>query len=213
MLRRMNVDPIRPICAPLFWLSRASFALLSCVLVAFAAGCGGGKDATSSSSPSGKPEKTETVVTSSPSDNGEGAAGSDSREDVASGEGVTEPAAGSGPKDEVEITVRKEGDGPELPADGIAIVHYTGYTLDGKEFDSSRGPGRGPFSVDLGANPPPVIQGWVDGLQGMKVGEQRKLLIPASLAYGERGHGQQIPPNADLLFFVELVEIGGGADK
>ena len=89
-----------------------------------------------------------------------------------------------------------------------AIVHYTGWlkTEDGEKgqkFDSSVDRGD-PFQFTLGGG---VIAGWNEGVQGMKVGGQRQLIIPAALGYGDRGAGNVIPPNADLIFDVELIEI------
>jgi peptidylprolyl isomerase len=85
------------------------------------------------------------------------------------------------------------------------VVNYRGTLANGTEFDSSYG--RGPFSFPLGGGR--VIQGWDEGVAGMKVGGKRKLVIPPDLAYGERGAGGVIPPNATLTFEVELLRIGG----
>jgi len=84
-------------------------------------------------------------------------------------------------------------------------VHYTGWLSDGTKFDSSLDRGT-PFEFVLGADPRQVIAGWEEGLASMKVGGKRRLLIPAELAYGEAGRGS-IPPNAQLTFDVELVEV------
>jgi FKBP-type peptidyl-prolyl cis-trans isomerase len=101
----------------------------------------------------------------------------------------------------IETLTPGKGDGAK---DGDTIVvHYTGTLTDGKQFDSSRG--RTPFEVTLGQRR--VIAGWEQGLQGMKVGEKRKLTIPPDLGYGARGAGGVIPPNATLVFEVELLEI------
>jgi len=85
-----------------------------------------------------------------------------------------------------------------------AIVHYTGWLEDGTRFDSSKDRGD-PFSfpIDCGY----VIRGWDEGVQGMKVGGKRKLIIPAELAYGSSGAGGVIPPDATLTFEIELLEL------
>lgn len=95
------------------------------------------------------------------------------------------------------------GEGEEAVTGKSVTVHYTGTFEDGSEFDSSRG--RGPFTFPLGAGR--VIKGWDLGVAGMRVGGQRKLVIPGELGYGERGAGNVIPPNATLVFEVELLEV------
>lgn len=102
----------------------------------------------------------------------------------------------------------KAGTGKTATAGRSVEVHYTGWLyhdgLKGKQFDSSRG--RGPFSFPLGAGE--VIKGWDEGVAGMKEGGRRTLIIPPQLAYGERGAGGGIiPPNATLLFEVELLRV------
>ncbi|MCL6263576.1 MULTISPECIES: FKBP-type peptidyl-prolyl cis-trans isomerase [Craterilacuibacter] len=97
------------------------------------------------------------------------------------------------------------GEGAEAVAGQDVTVHYSGYLTDGSKFDSSRDRYQ-PFSFPLGAGH--VIKGWDLGVQGMKVGGQRKLTIPAELGYGARGAGGVIPPNATLVFDVELLSVG-----
>ena len=98
------------------------------------------------------------------------------------------------------------GDGAEAVSGKTVDVHYTGWLNDGdqkgQKFDSSVDRGR-PFSFPLGAGR--VIKGWDEGVAGMKIGGKRTLYIPAKLGYGSRGAGRAIPPNADLIFEVELL--------
>ncbi len=95
------------------------------------------------------------------------------------------------------------GTGDEAVAGRTVEVNYTGWLLDGKQFDSSKG--RGPFSFVLGGGQ--VIKGWDQGVAGMKVGGQRKLTIPPELGYGMRGYPGVIPAQATLVFEVELLGV------
>lgn len=104
----------------------------------------------------------------------------------------------------LRITDLELGTGAEAVSGMTVSVNYRGTLENGKEFDSSYG--RGPFSFPLGAGR--VIRGWDEGVAGMRVGGKRKLVIPPDLAYGERGAGGVIPPNATLVFEVELLRIG-----
>jgi FKBP-type peptidyl-prolyl cis-trans isomerase len=102
----------------------------------------------------------------------------------------------------LQYVVLQEGTGDGVTAGKKVTVHYTGWLTNGTKFDSSLDRGR-PFDFNLGIGQ--VIKGWDEGVQGMKVGEKRKLLIPSALGYGPRGAGGVIPPNADLVFEVTLL--------
>ena len=103
----------------------------------------------------------------------------------------------------VKVETLKVGTGDEAKTGDTVTVHYTGTLTDGKKFDSSRDRGE-PFDVTLGQKR--VIAGWEEGLLGMKVGETRRLTIPPDLGYGARGAGNVIPPNATLVFEIELLK-------
>jgi FKBP-type peptidyl-prolyl cis-trans isomerase FkpA len=98
----------------------------------------------------------------------------------------------------------KTGAGDVATAGKTVSVHYTGWLTNGTKFDSSKDRGK-PFDFPLGGGR--VIKGWDEGVQGMKVGGVRKLTIPASLGYGDRGAGGVIPPGATLVFEVELLGV------
>ncbi len=97
-----------------------------------------------------------------------------------------------------------EGDGDTAAPGQLVTVHYTGWLTDGNKFDSSKDR-NDPFRFKLGAGQ--VIRGWDEGVAGMKIGGTRKLTIPANLGYGAQGAGGVIPPNATLVFEVELLGI------
>jgi FKBP-type peptidyl-prolyl cis-trans isomerase len=95
------------------------------------------------------------------------------------------------------------GEGAEAVIGKAAVVHYTGWLQDGTKFDSSVG--GTPFTFNVGGGQ--VIQGWDEGVPGMKVGGKRKLVLPSELGYGKNGAPPDIPPNATLVFEVELLEV------
>jgi FKBP-type peptidyl-prolyl cis-trans isomerase len=96
----------------------------------------------------------------------------------------------------------RPGEGTAATEGMVVSVHYTGYLMDGKKFDSSHDR-KEPITFVLGAGQ--VIKGWEEGLLAMKVGQKRKLIIPSHLAYGDRGIPGLIPPGSELVFDVELV--------
>ncbi|MQA28649.1 MAG: FKBP-type peptidyl-prolyl cis-trans isomerase [Luteitalea sp.] len=133
---------------------------------------------------------------------------------AAAGCGGTESptgVSGVGTVTDLQITDVKPGNGAEATPGKLVTVHYTGWLYDanaadrhGTKFDSSRDRNE-PFSFPLGGGR--VIQGWDQGVAGMKVGGQRTLVIPARLGYGSAGMGGVIPPNAALVFDVELLDV------
>jgi FKBP-type peptidyl-prolyl cis-trans isomerase FkpA len=123
----------------------------------------------------------------------------------------TAPIPKNDPVPKLEIVDLAIGTGDAIVTGKTAVVHYTGWLFDtlaanrqGKKFDSSRDRGE-PFRFAVGQGQ--VIKGWDEGIVGMKVGGQRRLVIPSQFGYGATGSGGSIPPNADLLFDVELLAV------
>ncbi len=123
----------------------------------------------------------------------------------------TSPTSEANTMADLKMTDVKVGDGAEAVPGKMVSVHYTGWLYDeaapdhhGTKFDSSRDRGQ-PFAFPLGAGR--VIQGWDKGVAGMKIGGQRTLIIPPEMGYGARGAGGVIPPNATLMFDVELLGV------
>ena len=106
----------------------------------------------------------------------------------------------------LRITDTVVGVGTEAKSGSYVTVHYTGTLTDGTQFDSSVGKAPLSFTID-GSTPFDVIQGWDEGVKGMKVGGKRHLVIPSNLGYGAQGAGGVIPPNATLVFDIELLEV------
>ena len=98
----------------------------------------------------------------------------------------------------------KKGKGPRPPRGRTVVVHYTGWLTNGNKFDSSVDRGQ-PFEFVLGAGQ--VIKGWDEGVAGMQIGGKRRLMIPPQLGYGQSGAGSSIPPNATLVFDVQLLGV------
>ena len=105
---------------------------------------------------------------------------------------------------QVHVKAVREGGGAEAVRRSKVFVHYTGWLMDGTKFDSSVDRGKA-FTFTLGMGQ--VIAGWDMGVEGMKVGGKRQLVIPPGLAYGKRGAGGVIPPNATLKFEIELLAV------
>ena len=110
-----------------------------------------------------------------------------------------------GTVNELQKTDQKVGDGQEAKAGDNVKVHYKGtFAKTGQKFDSSYDNGE-PVSFELAQGK--VIEGWVEGVPGMKIGGKRRLVVPSNLAYGEIGYPNAIPPNTDLVFEIELIAI------
>jgi peptidylprolyl isomerase len=111
----------------------------------------------------------------------------------------------SPPPNELEVTDITEGEGTEATAGSTVLTHYVGVAHStGEEFDASYNRGE-PLAFRLGVGQ--VIAGWDQGIEGMKVGGRRKLVIPPQLAYGDRGAGAAIAPGETLIFVVDLVDV------
>jgi FKBP-type peptidyl-prolyl cis-trans isomerase len=106
-------------------------------------------------------------------------------------------------KSGLQYGIISPGSGDPVKPGQLAQVNYTGWLENGKKFDSSLDPGRQPFAFQVGAHG--VIAGWDEGVAGMQIGEQRKLIVPSDLGYGAAGAGGVIPPNATLVFDVQLL--------
>lgn len=156
----------------------------ACLLV-LVAGCGGGKTQKIETA-NGEAKTTETSEMQKPQN------GSAKADTVTTASGLQY----------IDMVV---GDGARPEAGKMVAVHYTGWLLDGTKFDSSKDRNQ-PFTFQLGQGR--VIKGWDEGVAGMQVGGIRKLIIPSDLGYGARGAGNVIPPNATLVFEVELLGIG-----
>jgi peptidylprolyl isomerase len=166
---------------------KAPIAAISLCAVLAIAGCGGSSDSSSSSTEAGGSSAAETTTAAKKTK-----------------PKVTVPK-GAPPK-KLVVKELEEGSGAEAKAGDEVTVQYVGVNFkSGKEFDSSWSRNE-PFSFALGAGQ--VIPGWEQGVEGMKVGSRRELIIPPALAYGETGSPPAIPPNETLIFVIDLLEVG-----
>jgi len=171
-------------------VKRLALILLACVALLAVAGCGGGGDDSSSEATSGSSEATTTAKKAKP-----GAKKTKPKVTVPSGP----------PPKQLEIEEIEEGTGAEAKKGDAVSVQYVGVGYESKEeFDSSWSRNE-PFSFQLGAGM--VIPGWDQGVEGMKVGGRRELIIPPELAYGEAGSPPAIGPNETLIFVIDLLAV------
>jgi peptidylprolyl isomerase len=165
------------------------FALISICAVLAIAGCGGGSDSSS--------ESSESTATTTESTSAEAAGGEKTKPKVTVPKGA--------PPKQLETKELEEGSGAEAKSGDEVTVQYVGVDYkNGKEFDSSWSRNE-PFPFTLGTAS--VIPGWEQGVEGMKVGGRRELIIPPELAYGEEGRPPAIPPNETLVFVIDLLEV------
>jgi FKBP-type peptidyl-prolyl cis-trans isomerase len=165
------------------------------VAVLLTAGCGGGDAGEADEAPA---DTTTAGVAGEEAEMADAAAGAGSLEDQLNDPELTATPSGLKYRD------LQAGAGDEARGGQVAVVHYTGWLVDGTKFDSSHDRNE-PFQFPLGGGR--VIKGWDEGVQGMKVGGVRRLVIPPDLGYGSQGAGAVIPPNATLIFEVELLEV------
>lgn len=175
---------------------RASISILALCIVLAVAGCGGDDSTTEST------ETTQATTTEAPP--AESTAPKQAKPETSKSKPKVTVPSGSPPK-QLEVKDIEVGSGPTAKAGDVVSVHYVGVGYgSGEEFDASWDRGE-PFPFQLGAGM--VIQGWDQGVSGMKVGGRRELIIPPELAYGEAGSPPAIGPNETLIFVVDLLAV------
>jgi FKBP-type peptidyl-prolyl cis-trans isomerase FkpA len=190
--------------AMMFHRFAATYALVL-ALVAFTTGCSQGEAPKQDQQPAAAATEQPAGATAAAALQAATAATTQSASDAVSPPPIAAPTQQQGaPVTELKTEDTKVGTGDEAVTGKSVTVHYTGWLTDGTKFDSSKDHGQ-PFTFQLGAGQ--VIKGWDQGVVGMKVGGVRKLTIPSSLAYGDRGAGGVIPPGATLVFEVELLAV------
>ena len=172
---------------------------LCCVMLLVAQFTGGDGENAIADSASAPAVQQTLIAQGSADDLREDMAGEDMAGNAAADDNVVTTDSG------LQYVVIEEGDGASPKSGDRVYVHYVGTLENGTKFDSSRDRGR-PFDFTIGQGQ--VIKGWDEGVGMMKVGDRRKLIIPPDLGYGARGAGGVIPPNATLIFDVELLRIG-----
>jgi len=188
-------------------LSATVAAALSALALTAAAGCGGDEEEPASQAAGGSTATTETAPEETTPEETTPTETAPAESEISTDleERPKIPARTGAPPAELQVNEIVEGDGPAAKAGDTVQVRYVGgFYESGEEFDASWDRGKETFDFPLGAGM--VIPGWDQGLEGMKVGGRRELIIPADLAYGPQGQGP-IPPGATLVFVVDLVGI------
>jgi peptidylprolyl isomerase len=183
-------------------MQRLLLIIAACVALAFVAGCG--DDSSSSTGSSGAETTAEAESPQSEETTGEGEAGEEAGE-AASGKKPKVTVPSGPPPKKLETNDLREGSGPAAKAGDEVTVQYVGVGYDTKkQFDASWDRGE-PFPFTLGAGL--VIPGWEQGIEGMKAGGRRELILPPELAYGAAGSPPAIGPNETLIFVVDLLDL------
>ena len=193
---------------PRFGTTRLISVVALLVLALLAAGCGSSTEESAADKSAAKAESEAKSQQPIP----EAKAPTSAKADPTAGEAdinkkPTVPKGTGSPPTALKAETLIAGSGPEIKTGQQATVNYVGVLFkNGKEFDSSWGKGKQPFQFALGSGQ--VIPGWDEGVLGMKVGERRRLTIPADLAYGAQGSPPKIGPNEPLIFDIDLKKIG-----